>query len=269
MMGKQHDLMVMSFGGGVQSTAMLLLCKHKPELVIAAMGRLPDLAIFADTGAETALVHDHIKRLKASGLPFPLEVVSSGNISELQDLNRVPFFTKGANGSTGMLRRQCTEYFKIKPIELFLRSTLGYRKGQRIPPGAVGLWIGISTDEASRMRDNQSPWITNLYPLINLGWARSKCISFAQEHGISSPKSRCFFCPYVSDWARVAKEEPDEFARAVAHDKAIRSRFPTLRDPAFVHRRCIPLDEAVEIDKHEKHNQLDMFEQDCTGHCGV
>lgn len=266
---KEHDLVAMSFGGGVQSTAMLLLCKHKPELLIAAMGRLPDLAIFADTGAETASVHGHIETLKTQGLPFPLEIVQAGDISEIQDMNRVPFFTKGADGSLGMLRRQCTEYYKVKPIEAFLRRALGYGKGQRIPRDTVGLWIGISTDEASRMRDNQSPWIRNRYPLIELGWSRAKCVSFALEHGINPPKSRCFFCPYTSDWVRVAKDEPSEFARAVAHDAAIRTRFPTLRNPAFVHRRCFPLDQAVALDREAKESQLDMFEQECSGHCGV
>ena len=40
---------------------------------------------------------------------------------------------------------------------------------------AVELWLGISTDEAIRIKDSQDRWMTNRYPLIEAGMSRRDC----------------------------------------------------------------------------------------------
>jgi hypothetical protein len=41
-----------------------------------------------------------------------------------------------------------------------------------------------------------------------------------------------------------------------------------LRDKLYLHRSCKPLDE-VEFNKKENDKQLDMFNNECEGMCGV
>ena len=62
------------------------------------------------------------------------------------------------------------------------------------------------------------------------------------------------------------KNNPEEFADAVEFDKNIRliNKDPDMKN--YTHRSCKPLDE-VDFDK--KDNQLDMFNNECEGMCGV
>ena len=46
------------------------------------------------------------------------------------------------------------------PVRRKVRELLGLAKGQRVPAGtAVELWLGISTDEAIRMKPSRGRWI--------------------------------------------------------------------------------------------------------------
>ncbi len=171
---------VVSLGGGVQSTVMALMAGG------GAFGRAPDCAIFADTGWEPPTIYEHLDWL-ADKLRFPLHVVDSGR-SLREDakalVNRnfldMPVYLKGTDGSgDGMGRRQCTEHYKVRPIRRKIRRLLGLRKRQRIPSGTtVELWLGISTDEAIRMRTSRDRWIRNRYPLIESGMSRQDCLAW-------------------------------------------------------------------------------------------
>ena len=83
----------------------------------------------------------------------------------------IPFYLKGRDGEgDGIGRRQCTDNYKIRPIRRRIREMLGLRPRQRVPAGiTVELWLGISTDEAIRMRTSRDWWMTNRYPLIGGG----------------------------------------------------------------------------------------------------
>ena len=171
---------VVSLGVGVQSTVMALMAGG------GAFGRAPDCAIFADTGWEPPTIYEHLDWL-ADKLRFPLHVVDSGR-SLREDakalVNRnfldMPVYLKGTDGSgDGMGRRQCTEHYKVRPIRRKIRRLLGLRKRQRIPSGTtVELWLGISTDEAIRMRTSRDRWIRNRYPLIESGMSRQDCLAW-------------------------------------------------------------------------------------------
>lgn len=70
-------LRALSLGAGVQSTTMALLAAH------GEIGPMPDCAIFADTGWEPSAVYDHLDWLMSGNvLPFPVHVVSTGNIRD-------------------------------------------------------------------------------------------------------------------------------------------------------------------------------------------
>lgn len=171
-----------------------------------------------------------------------------------------------------MLLRKCTSEFKIVPIERAIRRDLGMTKGARGKSRSVALWLGISLDEIQRMRDNQTKLMRNIYPLIELGWDRSRCFSYCQSHNISPPKSRCFFCPYIRDWGGIKRNQPQEFERAVQFDKEIRNVVKHgVRGEVFIHQSCKPLAEAVPNQGHlwEKSPWEEDFVEECSGHCGV
>lgn len=182
-------LRALSLGAGVQSTTLALLAAH------GEIGPMPDCAIFADTGWEPQGVYDHLAWLMSPNvLPFPVHVVSAGNIREqLVEAGNgkrwasipafaktvtpagaeVPVFDEDEDGemieiatrrtttetvSVGMIRRQCTTDFKVVPIRRKIRELAGLtRKRSPLLP-VVESWIGISTDEIIRAKPSFETW---------------------------------------------------------------------------------------------------------------
>ena len=262
-------LKVISLGAGVQSTTMALMAAHG-ELP------MPDAAIFADTQWEPAAVYEHLDRLTPT-LPFPVYRVSAGNLhdnilrstnSTGQQFATVPWFT--ANG--GMGRRQCTNEFKIEPLRKKQRELLGYPPRARIPKGSIEVWIGITLDEAIRMKPAREPWQINRWPLIERQMTRRDCAKWLADRGWSVPKSACIGCPYHSDnqWRDLRDNHPDEWADANAVDHAIRANGTTrsIRFHQYMHRSRKPLDE-VDLSTPADWGQGDLFGNECEGLCGV
>jgi hypothetical protein len=89
-------LRALSLGVGVQSTTLALMAAH------GEICPMPDRAIFADTGWEPKAVYEHLEWLMSPNvLPFPVHIVSAGNIRdglmEAADGQRwasIPAFTK-------------------------------------------------------------------------------------------------------------------------------------------------------------------------------
>lgn len=264
-----------SFGGGVQSTALLLLIKHEPQRLLDAVGHLPNKAYFADTGAESEEIYHHLEQMRALS-SISLETVSNGSLTSWETQNGTiprsfpPYFTRNKDASIGMLLRKCTSEFKVKPLQRAIRHDIGLSPGRRSTLRSVALWLGISIDEAHRMSDNSTKLFQNIYPLIELGWDRTRCFSYCQEHGITPSKSRCFFCPYVSDWLDIKRNQPKEFAKAVEFDKQIRNVVRGgVKGEVFLHKSCKPLDEAIENQGHLWEGYPADFGNECTGICGV
>ena len=162
-----RSLTVISLGGGVQSSVMALMASG------GAFNRVPDCAVFADTKWEPPSIYAHLEWLEGQ-LGFPLHVVDNGrslregvkaltNHSGSPRYIDIPVYLKGRDGQDdGIGRRQCTDSYKIRPIRRKVRELLGLKKRQRVPAGtAVELWLGISTDEAIRMKPSRDRWITN------------------------------------------------------------------------------------------------------------
>lgn len=84
------------------------------------------------------------------------------------------------------------------------------------------------------------------------------------------PKSACIGCPFHSNriWRQMRDQDQDAWADAVTIDQMIRSGFRGLCGEVFLHRSCVPLDEA-NLDTLEDKGQLNMFGNDCSGMCGV
>lgn len=270
--GRKRKLVVISLGAGVQSSTMALM---------SGTGELPkpDCAIFADTGYEPKAVYNYLDYLKDI-LPYPVYVVSKGNIKDdmlaAKDKSNflvAPFFTKNKNtGKKGMVMRQCTNDYKIQPIRKKIRELCNVGFGKHFPKDQyVEQWIGISTDEIMRMKPARDKYIFNRHPLIEAKLSRQDCINWLKKNNFLMPeKSACICCPYHNDgyWNFMKTERVEEFADAVEFDKKIRNITRKDDEEIFTHRSCVPLDQ-VEFKKEEKSKQIDMFNDECEGMCGV
>jgi hypothetical protein len=268
---------LISLGAGVQSTTLALMAAR------GDIGPMPTAAIFADTGAEPMAVYKHLAWLEEPGrLPFPIHRVSGGNLRDiLLDPNnprrshaRPPLFTRNPDGTGGMIQRQCTGELKLEPIIKRVRECVGLRPRQRWPKvPTVEQWLGISIDEASRMKPSRIPAIVVRWPLIELRMSRRDCLRWLDANGYPEPpKSACTFCPFHSDagWRRLRDTDPEGWADAVKVDQAIRHGLTSkhLTGTLYVHRSRVPLKD-VDLSTPEDHGQLNLFENECEGLCGV
>jgi hypothetical protein len=172
--------------------------------------------------------------------------------------NAVPWFMRMVNGDEIMGRRQCTKEYKLRPIQREVVRQMGGR-----PKGGTEMWIGISTDEAVRVKPSRVQYITNRWPLIEARKNRSDCKAWLERAGWFAPRSACIGCPFRSDeeWKALT---PAELADAIEVDVAIRHQ-PKFKGEQFAHRRMVPLSEVDFSDG----GQPDLFQNDCEGMCGV
>jgi hypothetical protein len=64
------------------------------------------------------------------------------------------------------------------------RELLGYPHPRRVPPGVYAEQaIGISTDKIGRARDSGVRFLRNVFPLIGLGFDRTRCMEYLAERG--------------------------------------------------------------------------------------
>lgn len=261
---------IISLGAGVQSSTMALMSERgelKPK---------PTAAIFADTQAEPANVYTWLGWLETQ-LSFPVFRVTKGSLAQTALHVRTSaagnYYTKAAipafiidpSKKVGLMMRQCTSDFKITVIHREIRRLRENKE-------RVIQWIGISLDEAHRMKASRVKYIENYYPLIEARMTRNDCLEWMREKGYPAPpRSSCVFCPYHNDneWRRLKTEQPDGFDDAVKFEKQYQismSQVSNFRGIPFLHRSCVPLDQ---IDFDKPTDQPSLFGNECEGVCGV
>lgn len=175
---------IVSYGGGVDSTAMLIGLKQK--------GIKVDYILFADTGGERPETYSYIQY-------FNMWLIKNG----MPEIITVRYKTKGGEEITleqDVINNQtlpavafgwktCSQKFKIQPIEIWLKENIDFS----IKPVK---YIGFEKGEERRMRPDPNGIYENQYPLIEWRWNRKKCKEVIESAGLClPPKSSCFFCP--------------------------------------------------------------------------
>jgi hypothetical protein len=258
---------VLSLGAGVQSATLALMA------AAGEISPMPDVAIFADTGDEKRGTYRYLDWLDGQ-LPFPILRPSRGSMSLSEstlalyrdgsgEVETPPFFFPG-----GMLAKHCSKEWKTRVVVRTIRAMLKLARGERAPSGTnVEVLIGISRDEAHRMKPSEVPWITNRFPLVDRNMRRSGCVQWLVNHRKPiPPRSACVYCPYQSD-AEFSEMKgnhvDDDWSRATSFDTGIRDGGNGTTGPLYVSRHCRPLAE-VDFDR-----QPDLFGNECEGMCGV
>lgn len=265
-------LRFLSLGAGIQSSALAVMISR------GDINLHVDYAIFADTQWERRGTYEWLDWLEPQ-LSFPVHRVTEGNLrtNVLTSKNTtggrfatIPWFITNPDGSAGMGRRQCTSEYKLKPLRREKRRLLGYAPGLRIPRGACETLIGISTDEALRMKPSTERWSVNRWPLIEDRKSRNDCAQYLlRALGRLPPKSACTGCPFHDDneW-RSIMADPIDRADVLEIDTAIREPVRGQRGQQFMHAKRVPMAE-VDLSTAADHGQIDAFINECEGLCGV
>lgn len=268
---------VIGLGAGVQSSTMALMAARSGDLMLPT----PVAAVFADTGAEPPSVYAWLDWLETQ-LPFPVYRVNAGSLWDTLTKVRtredgsgtyirqsIPAWTDNGRGGATPLMRGCTRDYKVNPIVSKVKQ-LRREHGASI----VKQWIGISRDEAHRMKESGIPGIEHIWPLIDARMTRTHCLEWMARNGYPTPpRSACVFCPYHSDaeWRRLKTEEPEAFQQAVEAEQFLQASIrevtrPTANTMPFLHKSLRPL---AEVDFTEDTSQLNLFGEECAGICGV
>lgn len=283
-LAEQHTecspLRVLSLGAGVQSSTMALMyMQHE-------LKPMPDCAIFADTQQEPAAVYDWLRWLEQR-LPFPIHQVTKGDlwasatrVRRTKDGLRtyvktgIPAFTlEGLDRGIG--KRQCTRDFKIDPINAKVRELLGRKKIYKRDGVLAHMLIGISTDEALRMKPSRNPWVESKWPLIDAGMSRADCLAWMERNVYPiPPRSACTFCPYHSDdqWLALTPAEFDDACLKEIDLQAAYRAASAIRSVPYFHESRVPL-RQVKFDPMRRRKmaaeQRNLFNNECEGMCGV
>lgn len=189
-----HPIIV-SYGGGTNSVALLILMKRR--------GEVPSLIMFADTGDEKPGTYRHLDIMQrwciANGFPpitvvrntLPQGVKDGSLYGECLRLGTLPAKVFG--------RSSCSMKWKVEPQ---LRYQKAWMSEQGV--GFVRHFVGFDAGEEHRANKpatlravtERGKFERTEYPLIEEGWERDECLKAIDEEGLERPgKSACFHCP--------------------------------------------------------------------------
>ncbi len=165
---------IVSFSGGKDSTAMLLMMLEKKMKV--------DEIIFCDTGMEFPQMYEHIKKVeKHIGRPITMLKAEKGFEYYMFDHEK----TKGLKGYgwPRMFMRWCTGELKTKLLKKY------YEKQE------ITEYIGIAADEPARIKDKN-------YPLVDWGVTEAEALKYCYQKGFDwgglykdFRRVSCWCCP--------------------------------------------------------------------------
>ena len=252
---------VVSYGGGTNSTAMLIGMVERGEPV--------DLILFADTGGERPGTYSYLRLfsdwLQERGYPAIETVITvDRNGKELSlerecaDNGRLPSLAYGF--------KKCSQKFKISPQEKFVNNWQPARdawsRGEKVIKA-----IGFDADEPGRAQRQQGmesdKWIWR-HPLIEWVWGREECEDAIEAAGLPQPgKSSCFFCPAMKprEILRLKQCHPDLLERALEIE---RKAAPHCRGSIVGLGRDWTWQSAIKADEA----QLKMFSHHIDTACG-
>jgi hypothetical protein len=264
---------VFSYGGGVQSTAVL---------VLAAQEKIDyRVFLFCNVGVDSENPGT-LAYLKQVAMPYAQQ--HGINLIELQKHRRngevdtvyerltrpgsrsIGIPIRMANGAPG--NRTCTVDFKVLVVARWLKR----HGATKETPATVGL--GISLDEWHRMRMESGIEHERLdYPLIDLRLDRSACVEIIHRAGLPiPPKSSYWFCPFhsIQAWQDMRHQQPELFSKAVALEQLINRRRDALgKDHVWFTNKLKPLEKATtDLEQHTLFD-TDSLEVCESGYCMV
>lgn len=212
---------VLSYGGGLDSFALLLLALRRGERLDAvAFVDVADGALDregTDPG-EWPSTYRHIREIvvplcAAAGVEFVW--LDSGRYPVRDARSLFAWLEARRQIPVSGPNRICTIVAKVERFEAWACDRFGKQP--------IEVWLGFEAGEDDRAAKDPnagkpSALRVNRFPLIEEGLCRCRCEAFVRAAGLPVPrKSACVFCPYATrpDWQTFARELPRDFARVV------------------------------------------------------
>jgi hypothetical protein len=210
---------IVSYGGGTNSTAMLVGLHER--------GERPDAITFADTGGEKPHTYTHIvavnewcervgfPRIETLSGTMPQQVIDGTLEQECLRLGSLPSKAYGFSS--------CSMKWKVDAQNKYAKRVAALM-GEEL--SAITRLVGFDADEESRVTRGKSTehkqlW-RNRYPLFEWGWGRDECVEAIARAGLPQPgKSACFFCPSSKkhEIIQLAKDYPALARRALEMER--------------------------------------------------
>lgn len=213
---------IVSFGGGTNSTAML--CGFRER------GIVPAAIFFADTGGEMPHTYEHLEEMREiTKAWWGVEIMTVRKLykGEPETLEAQCLRTKHLP-SLAYGHKQCSVHFKGRPQD---QAQKQWMREHAIAVATKA--VGFGADEPWRIKPaydvvelGGGASYRSWYPLVDWGWRRADCIAAIVRHGVTKPgKSACFFCPSANRHRVLALRDshPALFDRGVAIEVAAQS----------------------------------------------
>ena len=211
---RTDGLAVVSFGGGVNSSALLI--------GMAMRGLKPDLILFSDTGGEKPETYEHLEVMQTwcveNSMP-EIEVVSystslHGTLeNECLNNETLPSKAFGFGGCSVKWKRQPMD----KRVAAWEPAKAAWGRGEK-----VGRLIGLHAGEMRRGKIPDDAKYNYRYPLREWGWQQEDCEAAIRGAGLRVPvKSACFYCPAMrkAEVIQLSEQHPELFQRAVEMER--------------------------------------------------
>ncbi len=218
--------LIVCYGGGVDSTAMLILLKRN--------GITPAAITFADTGGEKPETYDTVRAMsqwcEAVGFPPVTWCKYQPSRAPYADLEG----NNTANETLPSLAfgmKSCSMKWKAQPQDYAIK---GCKSGPNAcephpawidakargvkPCKLIGYDNGPADLRRAKRLKTEDKSFSYAYPLQLVGWTREDCIREIIAEGLPVPiKSACFYCPASQKWELywLAGKHPDLFERAL------------------------------------------------------
>jgi len=226
---------IFSYGGGVNSTALIIECYNR---------KIPiDLIMFSDTG-------DHWGQGKDGEKPHTYKYVEMfSKWCTEHGLPEITIVRKAGNGETleeELIRKKtlppvafgfktCSQKYKIQPQ---LKYANNYPPAKEIwkSGGKIERFIGYDADEPQRadaeIPKDQVKKYNNNYPLIDWDMGRDECVEIIKKAGLCQPgKSACYYCPNsrISEIKQLSYLYPELAERAVNLENSARENMTVVK----------------------------------------
>ena len=195
----------LSFGAGVNSTALMLLLLDED---------IEFEAVYVDPGTEKPETYDYLEYLQGQGYKFTwIKPVVEGENNLYDYLMKWKILPS-------VFVRCCTAKFKTGPFYDYIDT-----------PGVV--YIGYDFGERRYRHLSDKEGIDYKFPLIKRMITRDGCKKVIREHDLKVPiKSGCWLCPFQNkqSWIRIRNKWPTLFRMAMSLEDANPRGFTIMKD---------------------------------------
>ena len=232
-----------SFGGGVNSVAMMLMLLDQGDefeaIFVDHETDWPETYEYFNMFQKWLVDHGHEKitvlkpevTIKKTGKTFH-------NLYDyLWHYQMIPSFRL----------RFCTDKFKVRVIQKYVETP-------------CFMMLGIDAGESKRAKISSKKGIENRFPLIEYEIDREGCKGIITAHNLPIPiKSGCYICPFQrkAQWKELRLLKPELFCKAVKlEDRASLYRIKNGKTPITIAASNKKLKTIVD------ENQINLFEED-------